>query len=274
MSEQKPIVGDLLGLQPYAETVRDTTKSIVGGVGALLSRICLPAAEELGLAFKDRVSAYRSQNLDAIAAKAEEALVRYHGSRSVKVHPRIAAAIIGEGAWTDDSLLQGMWGGLLASSCKPDDPDDQSLIYINMLKQLTSLEVRILNLACVRLPKTMNTQGLIFATETSNPECIVDLKQLMALVGCNDIHVLDRDLDHLRSLSLIYNGLELHPDSPEAEFADITPTVLALNMYVACQGYTGTAGTYFNVPVVQPFARNPDEPHFIRPAHETGGPAV
>lgn len=263
------MLGDLLGVKPVAEAFRDTTKAVVGGAGALLSRICLPAAEELGLALKDRVTAYRMKNLDAVAEKAEQALAKYQNGLAVTVHPRIAAAIVNEGAWTEDVVLQEMWGGLLASSCKPTDPDDQTLIYVNLLKQLTALEARILNLACVRMPKRTNIQGLLIAPASSYAECRMDVDELMKIVGCTDIHLLDRDLDHLHSLGLLYGGLAVPDNDGVAAYADITTTTLAVNLYVACQGYAGTAGTYFNAPVA---ARDQDEPHYIRPSNTGGWP--
>lgn len=62
----------------------------------------------------------------------------------------------------------------------------------------------------------------------------VNCKKLIEITQINDIHRLDRELDHLFSLSLIRGGF----DSNSKELvANITPTPLALNLYLKTQGY-------------------------------------
>ena len=66
----------------------------------------------------------------------------------LQAHPRMVMRVIEDGSWSDDATVQKMWAGLLASSCCPDGRDESNLMFINLLGQLTSSQVRILRFAC------------------------------------------------------------------------------------------------------------------------------
>ena len=71
---------------------------------------------------------------------------------------------------------------------------------------------------------------------------VVDLNVLEKITECSDFHRIDRELDHLRSLELIQGGFDPHSTS-----ADITPSALALQLYVRSQGYIGSPVDYFGL---------------------------
>ena len=52
MSDDKSL--DILGIKPVADSVNRLTRAAVDGASAFLSRICLPAAEELDYCFAIR----------------------------------------------------------------------------------------------------------------------------------------------------------------------------------------------------------------------------
>jgi hypothetical protein len=131
-----------------------------------------------------------------------------------------------------------MWGGLLASSCSPDGKDDSNLIFMNLLSQLTTLQVRILNHACEKVEKSVTPAGLI----TPDSILLIDIPTIKTIAGHNNIHRLDRELDHLHGLGLIRGGFDIR-----SQYVDITPNALALNLYVRCQGFTGSAVEFFKV---------------------------
>ncbi len=64
----------------------------------------------------------------------------------------------------------------------------------------------------------------------------------MEISGINEIHRLDRELDHLRSLELISVGFNVDDKNL---VADISPTSLALNLYVKSQGYNTDPALYW-----------------------------
>ena len=128
---------DILGLKPVADAVSTVTTATTAGIGAFLSRICLPAAEEYGLLLRDKVGAWRARNAVAIAIKAETKLQRLPNPDGRHAHPRLVGVVIEQGSWIDDDFLQEMWAGLLASGCTEEGQDQLNVIFSTSLAQLT-----------------------------------------------------------------------------------------------------------------------------------------
>ena len=203
MSEEKS--GDLFGVKPIGDAIKIATQGVVDGASAFLSRICLPAAEEFGLALKDRVKAWRTANVVSVAQKAEA----HVGDADVHAPPRIVAKILDESSWVDDSYVQDMWAGLLASSCSEVGDDDSNLLFLNTLANMTKAQASMLNYFCDNVK--------IFAAENGLPwteELSLTPSQLMEISGISDIHRLDREVDHMRGMELISGGLPLVPMMP------------------------------------------------------------
>lgn len=238
MTEPKSRSLDLLGIKPVADAISHVTKATVDGASSFLGRICLPAAEEFGQLLQDKVRAWRAANAVRVVTEAERRLKQYLPDQQVHAHPRLVAAVIDHGSWTDDKTLQEMWGGLLASSCSTDGRDDSNLIFVNLLAQVTGLQVRVLLYACEKSEKCVTPPGLIMPKMS----LVVDIPTIISIAGTNDVHRIDREMDHLRGLGLIPVGFD--PDRPDV---DITPSALALNLYVRCQGHRGSAVEYFGL---------------------------
>ena len=226
---------DLLGIEPIAESAKIITKGGVDGASALLSRICLPVAKEIGLLFADHVKAWRAEHAIKIANKAQ-ALLEKQSENSVTAHPRIIYLTFEKGSLSEDDLVQDFWAGLLASSCTPDGKDESNLLFINLLAQLTTNQVKLINHIGETATVFKSPGGWIHADEL-----IIEANYLQEITGINDLHQLDRELDHLRSLELISEGF--HPDS--SSLANVTPSSLCLQLYVRSQGYVGSPIDYF-----------------------------
>jgi hypothetical protein len=240
--EQKSL--DLLGIKPLADTVKIGMQALVDGASAFLSRICLPAAEEFGLALKDRVHHFRETNKAVMLHKAEEKLKNFSTVEGKSAHPRLVGEIINHGSWVENERIQDMWAGLLASACTEDGQDDSNLIFINILSQLTRVQASILNYSCENAEKNLSKAGWL----TSETPLIVNLEELQEITGCTDFHRLDRELDYLRSFGLIGgSGIFGGGFGPDSTDADLTPTGLALQMYVRCQGFIGPPNEYFGI---------------------------
>lgn len=237
MSEEKSKSLDVLGVKPFADAINTATKGVVDGAGAFLGRICLPAAEEFGLFLKDQVSTWRGNNALNIVVKAEHKFNELD-NRDWHAHPRIVYDIIEKGSWVNDRKVQDMWAGLMASACSEDGQDESNLIFINTLSQITSIQAEIVNYACESADKAATTAGWI----ESPGQFTITLEDLTKLTNVSDLHRLDRELDHLRAMELIRTGFE-----PYSTTADITPSSLALQLYVRCQGYTGSPLEYFGI---------------------------
>jgi hypothetical protein len=66
-----------------------------------------------------------------------------------------------------------------------------------------------------------------------------------SICRCEDLIQIDIELDRLRGLNLINQGFSM-----SGVAADITATSLALNMYVRCQGYSGSPVKFFKLDAV------------------------
>ena len=232
---------DLLGIKGLSDSVHIVTKGTVDGVGALLGRICLPAAEELGLYFKDKVSAWRSENATAIAREAEKILLAAGAKSSVHAHPKIVGKIFELGSWEDDADVQRMWAGLLASACTEDGRDQRNLIFISLLSQMSPYQVQLLEVACKKSSKYISKEGLVYCVLYQVP-----LDEITRFLK-NDLHDADVQLDHMRELGVIVSegGFSVN-DS----LANITPSPLGLHLYVRCQGFERSPVEYFNITTI------------------------
>jgi len=225
---------DLLGIKPIGDAAIIVVNKFLGGIEGFLKIVCVPALEEFGLLIKDQIRHWRLNNLSNILAKAQGKIGFEDENLQLKAHPRVALAIIENGSLNDNDEVQELWAGLFASSCTKDGLDDENLIFVDLLKQLTVCEARILKYSCKRVRKVLHENGLVVGEELT-----LDCKTLIEISGIPEIHRLDRELDHLRSLELIGAGLGSggFSISDHSLIADITPTALALALYVKTQGH-------------------------------------
>lgn len=179
---------------------------------------------------------WRANNAIKIANKAQLLLEKQAGNLVVSAHPRIIYSTIEHGSWTEDDLMQNFWAGLLASSCTLDGKDESNLIFINILSQITTSQAKLIEHICTTATVYKSPGGWIGAT-TLSLEC----DELQKITSIIDIHQLDRELDHLRSLELIQGGFD-----PHSTYANVTPSALCLQLYVRSQGYVGSPIDYFD----------------------------
>ncbi|MFD0717275.1 Abi-alpha family protein [Paenibacillus sp. GCM10027626] len=225
MSEDKSL--DLLGVKPVADALKTVTEKSMTGIGALLSRICLPAAEELGLYFQDKVKQFRSRNTARIVEKTDKLLNIEDDEFKLKALPRLVHEILENGSWCDDETLQDMWAGLLASSCTLDGKDDSNLLFIDILSKLTIVQVKIINYSCLNAQSTSLFEPL--------DEILVNLEDLTEITGVKDRYRLDRELDHLRSIGFFAIDGGFFTEKTVLT-ANITPTSLCLHFFMQCNG--------------------------------------
>lgn len=234
MTDARPTIGDIFGIQPIADAVNKATT----GIGSILGRILMPPSEEFGLYLQDHVKNWRSKQAEKIAAKAEELLQQKEHPESLHAPLRLVANVLQQGSLVSDSEVADLWAGLLCSSCTESGDDDSNLIYTNILSALTTLQATLLKYACEAAYKRSTPNGLVMASMLTAP-----VTQLQEITGETDVQRLDRELDHLHAVGLINGGF-----MPMLyETADITPTALALHMYVRCQGSRESPAAFYEV---------------------------
>ena len=223
MAEDESKSLDIAGIRPLSEAAATGVKFVTD----MLGKICLPAAEEFGLLLKERVSLWRVSNLTSVAKKALQKMRENAVPVGAHAHPRLVYAMAEKGSLSDDSTIQDMWAGLLSSSCTESGDDDSNLIFVNVLNELTKLQARVLRHAVEQAQKNLSTAGLVYSSPV---HCTFE--DLCREVGEKDRLRFDRELDYLRALSLLQGGLDPH----DPNFVVLTPTPLALHMYVRCSG--------------------------------------
>lgn len=249
---------DILGLGGLSDSLRIATQGLVDGAGAFLGKVCLPAAEELGLALRDRVSSWRAKNACQIFATANDLYIANRMPPGI-VSPRLIYQAIEQGSWIDDELIQSMWAGLLCSAVTQDG-SDENLLFLNLLSQLSGLQVRVLGASVIQAKKYKGLHDLVAAQRLT-----LTLEQIQELANSTDIQRIDRELDHLREIGLIgivgaWNsggGIDARTG-----IVDITPTPLAVHLYVRAQGVRDSPTSYFDLqPMAEPASETDDASH-------------
>ena len=233
---------DLLGIKPIGDAANTTVTKTFEGIEGFLKSVCAPALDEIGLLLKDKVRNWRLNNILRILEKAKGKVGFENEQLKIQAHPRVALAIIDNGSLNDNDEVQDMWAGLFASSCTASGQEDENLIFVDLLKQLTVGEARILKYSCESARKILHLNGLIVGEMLH-----VDCKTLIEISGIKEIHRLDRELDHLRSLELIGAGIGAGGFMADDInlIADISPTALALNLFVKSHGHNTNPSLYW-----------------------------
>lgn len=225
-------------------------KGAVDGAAAFLGRICLPAAEEFGLLLRDKVRDYRASNMAKITQEAEEILKKLE-NQDIHAHPRLVSSIMEHGSWADEDAIQKKWAGLLISSCDENGTDDSNLIFIDLLSQLSTAQVRVLDHACQHANKIVRSVDVL-----SCNQYVLSGEQIAEISGVEDIHRIHRELAHLRTLGLVVDGnIGEKYYLPEGEGvrvkpvtyteAHVTPSDLAFHLYTRSKGFNGSPVEYF-----------------------------
>lgn len=113
-------------------------------------------------------------------------------------HPRLVGVVLQQGSWVDADEVQDLWAGLLASSCSEDGRDDSNLMFADLLARLSNSQVRLIDHVCSHSTKSLSDSGLL-----DSAIFVIKLTDLHSISGVTDLHRLDRELDHLRSLELV-----------------------------------------------------------------------
>ncbi|WP_081210947.1 Abi-alpha family protein [Salegentibacter sediminis] len=252
MKEENKNSVDLLGIAPYGEAIKISVEKSFEAAQSVLSRICLPAAEELGLMFQDKVRYWRLNNIIKIIQKSEGKMDFESERLTLSAHPRVVKEIMENGSWCDDETLQEMWAGLIASSCDKNDGDDINLLFVNTLKNLTSNQAKILNYICENCQMEVDKNGFIFAEHID-----LELDQIHRIIGDEDLHKIDTEFDNMASSELL-NGGGLVGHASGFAFGDkelkaqLEPSPFAIALYVKSKGFKGTPKEYYNLEYREP----------------------
>lgn len=210
-----------VGIEALKEGVEQNTR--------FLQSVFQPGAEEIGLIIKDKIRHWRLKNILSILNKAQGMLNWDGQDLQLVTNVRVGFSIFENGSVVDDEDLQNMWAGLFASSCTQDGKDDSNLVFVDILRQMSSFEAKILKYACEKSTKYITKSGLVIGDSL-----IVPLSKIIEIGGSDNITKIDFSFDHMTSLNLfhgnMFSGGGFDPDDSSLT-ADIGPSALALSLY-------------------------------------------
>lgn len=118
---------------------------IIAGMIPILNKITGPLAKEVGLFLSTNFRVHRLNNLDKTIKKSL-CKFTYENDKLQLSHmpPKLIFNFLESASLEDNEEIQDLWAGLLYSSCHVNELETNS-IYINILKNLTLFQVRILS---------------------------------------------------------------------------------------------------------------------------------
>jgi len=103
-------------------------------------------------------------------------------------------------------------------------------MFSDILGRLTVSQVQVFNHACTKTTVELSAGGWLVGRGP-----IVELATLKQITALEDLHRMDRELDHLRTIGLLNEGSAgFRVMSTEA---DLTPSAIGLQMFARCNGY-------------------------------------
>ncbi|HEY4286955.1 MAG TPA: Abi-alpha family protein [Puia sp.] len=239
---------DPLGIKPLGEAVNTIVKKTFEGIEAFLQATCKPALDELGQMLRDHVRVWRLNNALKIVNKAKEKFEIQAGEIQLKANPKVALAIIENGSNEESDELQELWAGLFTTSYSLDGKDEENLLYVSILKQLTLPEAKLVSYMCNQSKKNLSDTGIVRSQTLS-----IYGDTIAEITDISDFNKQEIILYHLSSLRLIDKPDSTNPGGFKSlnfngkPLAWLTPTNLALNFYIRCNGFTGTVKQYWKL---------------------------
>jgi hypothetical protein len=263
MSDKEDKSIDILGIKPFGDAINTVAKGTMDGVGAFLSRICLPAAEEFGLLLRDKISYYRIANLAKVVDKAKKKIGDFGKEASGDMSPKLLKEIVEESSWVEDETLQNMWAGLLAGTAIKSDRNDDALIYTNILKGLSSFQANLINLVysdpriCsirppinIEFPRFDNENILTYSFKRILKLSHESLSEVVPIANVTADEILNDRTHHVIAIgrfkpqilalkveNLIANYMTSR-DEKRDWFIQFWPSQYGLDFYMRCSGYS------------------------------------
>lgn len=134
-------IGDLV------KPVDRAVELVIRLIGPSVDAVGNTLGDLVGLAFADRIHAFREQNnknFKSVIDKAQRKIEEAH----INVQPvpiKILEPIFLNAAREDDDYLQERWAALLANAASPENSSQVLPSFPEILKQLTPIEVRLLD---------------------------------------------------------------------------------------------------------------------------------
>lgn len=126
------------------EITKEGIKQLADKASAFLGKLVNPPVEELGGLLTDKVKFWRFRNQVNIILEAESYL-KQKGIQPGKIPLKTLVPLLEYSSWEEDSNMQTKWASLLANAADPKCSHNIQSTYVEILKQLSPLEAKLLD---------------------------------------------------------------------------------------------------------------------------------
>ncbi|SDM91166.1 hypothetical protein SAMN05421813_12837 [Daejeonella rubra] len=243
---------DPLGLKSVGEISKKSVEFGLDAAREFLKLTCKPLLEELGLVMRDQFTSWKLNNIIKLLEKAKGKMHYDLENEKLVLDPRVAYQIIDHASVITNDTLQDMWAGLFASSCRTYE-EDENILFIELLKRLTSSQVKLLNHLCLLSPKTINLNEFAQARDSGMITLgAIKIKpnEILAIMETDSMLKAETECTALESLGLLTlvgqrNMFVSFLQNMSSSQLGVKPTLLAISLYVKCQGSPHSPYNYF-----------------------------
>lgn len=246
---------DPLGLKSAGEIAKETTKFGLDAAREFLKLTCKPLLEEFGLTVRDQFTNWKLNNIIKMLERAKGKLQYDLTKEKLVLDPRVAYQIIDHASTVSNDVLQDMWAGLFASSCGKYE-EDENILFIEVLKRLTSSQVKLLKYICEQTQTNINILSLKQSQEdglvTTNAVKIT-YDEILSVMETSSRLKAETECGALEGLGLLttsgtvnsYVSFIYKMTTGSGGYNGVKPTILALRLYLKGQGLTLTPFEYY-----------------------------
>ena len=127
------------------EIITEVSKQLLNKATEFLEKIVNPPLKELGGLLADKMKYWRFRNQVNTIIQAEKFL-KEKNIKPEKVPLKPLFSLLEYSSWEEDQSMQIKWASLLANYANPEFSNDINLCYVEILNQLTPIEVKILDI--------------------------------------------------------------------------------------------------------------------------------
>lgn len=213
---------------------------ITAGTALTLGKLLLGKTFEV---INEDIAKLYANGRDKIILKMSQKVPHHDDGRSANL--RVARDVFWNGSFSDEAICAEYFGGILASSRSDDGTDDTGVYYVDLIKSLSSRQLKLHYLFYICLNRTLVADpgkaniNPGQETELAPLKICLSLVELQEILGEADI---GRELHALHAKGLIGNfQSQAHKldDERSVPYVEVSPTALGVQLYAVAHNKLG-----------------------------------
>ncbi|RTL00480.1 MAG: hypothetical protein EKK57_07050 [Proteobacteria bacterium] len=205
-----------------------------GAFGYLGKKVLGATLENIG---KDIANLYE-KGRDKIVEKASKKIKNLDDGQQVNL--RIARDVFYNGSFSDDEICAEYFGGILASSRSEDGKNDTSIFYLDIIKSLSSFELRLHYIIYQTLNKMLtnnyygsNNINVGLESDVTSKVIYFNIVEIIEIIKLNDISA----LLHILVSKKLVNSFETNIYTLKSDptkiiyYLKLTPTPIGIQLF-------------------------------------------